>query len=55
VFNIPSMIEGSAYICAEVCWNPIAGPPARTCNLTPVSTPEATSGPVTLLCPASIL
>jgi hypothetical protein len=41
----PRVIDLSAYICAETCWKPIAGPPVRTSTLTPVSWPEATRGP----------
>ena len=42
----PSVIDLSAYICALTCWKPIAGPPLRISILTPVSWPEATSGPL---------
>jgi hypothetical protein len=52
---IPRVIERSAYICGETCWKPIAGPPARISMCTPVSTPCATSGPVTRLRAASIV
>ena len=53
-FSIPIVIDGSAAICAETGWLPIAGPPARISSRTPVSTPDATSGPVTDFLLASI-
>src|SRR6266540_457113 len=40
-------MERSRYITAGTGWKPTDGPPMRTWILTPVSLPEATSGPVT--------
>ncbi len=51
----PSVIDLSRYIWALVCWKPMAGPPARTSILTPVSLPWVTSGPVTRFLSASSL
>ena len=50
---MPRVIERSAYIWAETCSKPMAGPPARISIRTPVSAPCATSGPVTRLRSAS--
>ena len=55
VETCPSVIVLSAYICALTCWKPIAGPPVRISTLTPVSWPDATSGPDTRFLPLSIL
>ena len=38
---------GSWYICEVTLWNPMAGPPERISTFTPVSTPDAISGPDT--------
>ena len=50
---MPRVIDRSVYICADTCWKPIAGPPARISMSTPVSWPWLTSGPVTRLRAAS--
>ena len=47
VLTAPNVILSSTYISAGIGLNPMFGPPARTSTLTPVSTPCATSGPVT--------
>ena len=47
VLTAPNVILSSAYMSAGIGLKPVLGPPARTSTLTPVSTPCATSGPVT--------
>jgi hypothetical protein len=51
----PMWIDLSVYMTAGTGWKPTAGPPLRTSIFTPVSTPSATSGPVTFLALVSIL
>ena len=53
VGRVPNVIDGSRYICADTGVNPIAGPPERISNRTPVSASPAISGPDTLWCLAS--
>jgi hypothetical protein len=55
VLTAPSVISGSTYMSAATDWNPTFGPPGRTSMSTPVSTPPATSEPVTDLFSASIV
>jgi hypothetical protein len=55
VLTAPIVIDSSRYMSAGTGWNPTLGPPGRTSTSTPVSTPCATSEPVTDLAPASIV
>ena len=54
LLTAPKVIDSSMYISAGTGWKPTFGPPGRTSTSTPVSTPWATSEPLTDLASASI-